>query len=112
MEITCDIAMDLVDIYTSGVASGDTKAAVKEHLKTCRDCREFYDGYKKSLKTEHKPSQVKAEMSPGLSEELLSESMRKLSKRLRTRRIVRNVTSIAAVIVSIALFVRELTSDE
>lgn len=105
MEITCDIAMDLVDIYVSGGASEDTKESVREHLKTCRECRCFYDEYRKSIINERKEKRnkvIKLETSPCLSEELLSESARKLSKRLRRRRIIIDVVSIISVLVGVA----------
>ena len=111
MEITCDIAMDLVDIYSSGGASEDTKSAVREHLKVCRDCRNFYDEYKKTFLEEKKSqdiSKIKTETSPNLSEEILSESVKKLSKRLRTRRIVSNAVSILSVIVGFVVIAKEV----
>ncbi len=111
MEITCNIAMDLVDIYSSGVASEDTESAVREHLKTCRDCRKFYDEYKKAFLEEKKSqdsSKIKTETTPNLSEEILSESMKKLSKRLRTRRVVSNAVSIFSVIVGFVVLAKEV----
>lgn len=90
MEITCDIAMDLVELYTSGVASEDSREAVKKHLKGCKECRRFYEGYKKSMAEPDR--YIRLEASPDAADEILSESVNKLSKRLRRRRIVKNIT--------------------
>ncbi len=111
MEITCDIVMDLVDVYTNGVASEDTKNAVKEHLKTCKDCRRYYDEYKKSLESEQKNKVFVTEKSPGLNDEIISESMYKLSKRLRKRRNIRNITSGIAIVVSLVVLLKELLGE-
>ena len=115
MEITCDIAMDLVDIYTSGAASVDTEKAVEEHLKTCKECRGFYDGYRKNL-DEEKNNYIKFETSPYIADEILTESIKKLTKRIKTRRIISNtvgiVSVITAVIVAIGEFARAVKGDD
>ena len=110
MEITCDIAKDLVDICTSGAASGNTQTAVREHLKTCKDCRSFYDSYKKSLEggsDDDKIKRIEYETSPYLADEILSESIKKLSKRLRKRRAVSNAIGIATIVIGIVFAVTE-----
>lgn len=120
MEITCNIAMDLVDIYTSGAASVDTEKAVEEHLKTCKECRGFYDGYRKNLDEEKKDEQknncIRVETSPYIADEILSESIKKLTKRIKTRRIISNtvgiVSIVMAVIVAIGEFARAVKGDD
>lgn len=113
MEITCDIVMDLVDVYTNKIASDDTMAAVKEHLKTCAVCRRYFDEYKKNLVNEYNKNKIfVTEKSPGLGEDVLTESMKKLSKRLKTRRTIRNITSVFAVVVSLVVLLREFLGDK
>lgn len=108
MEITCDIAMDLVDIYTSGAASDDTENAVKEHLKTCKECRSFYDGYKKNLDVDgDKNKYIKVETSPYIADEILSESIKKLTKRLKTRRIISNTVGIISIVMAVVFTISE-----
>ena len=87
MKITCNLAMDLVDVYTNSVAREETVNIVKEHLRECPACRKYYSEYKKELR-DNKPV-FKAEFSPHLSEELLTSGIERLSKRLRIRRIAR-----------------------
>ena len=113
MEITCDIAMDLVDIYSSSMASSDTVKAVREHLRTCRSCRDFYSEYKANLAEEKKKEEknnrtFRTESSPYVSEEIISESVKRLSKKLRTRRIVSNVVSIFSVIVGFIVLAKDI----
>lgn len=43
-KITCDMCMDLMPLVKDGIASEDSKRAVKEHLETCESCRKRYDG--------------------------------------------------------------------
>lgn len=45
MSLNCEIVMDLVALYHDGEASKGSEAAVKEHLKRCKSCREFYKQY-------------------------------------------------------------------
>ena len=106
MEITCDIAMDLVDIYTSGAASEETKNAVKEHLKTCKECRSFFDGYKKNVNDDNN-NYITVETSPYIADEILSESIKKLTKRIKTRRIISNTVGIISIVMAAVLAIGE-----
>ena len=108
MKITCNLAMDLVDVYTNSVASDETVKIVKEHLHECPACRKYYADYKKELSgsNKHKPV-FKAELSSGLPEELLTQGIEQLSKRLRVRRTVRGITSAAVFIGTVALLLKE-----
>ncbi|MBQ6262078.1 MAG: zf-HC2 domain-containing protein [Clostridia bacterium] len=45
MKLTCDMVTDLYPLYKDGLASPDTRDAIKEHLKECDDCRNFYRRY-------------------------------------------------------------------
>ncbi len=112
MEITCDIVTDLVDVYTNNVASEDTVNAVKEHLKTCPECRRHYEEYKWNIESERKNKVFVTEKSPGLNEEIILESMNKLSKRLKTRRTIRNITSVFAVVVSLVVLLKGFFGED
>lgn len=41
-EISCDICMDLIPLVQDGIASGDSRKAVEEHVKKCEKCAAFY----------------------------------------------------------------------
>ena len=45
-EISCEICMDLMPLVADGVASGDSRKAVQQHIKTCDFCRAFFEGEK------------------------------------------------------------------
>lgn len=45
MNITCDMAMDLIALYNDGLASDDSRRAVDEHLKSCPECSAAYASY-------------------------------------------------------------------
>lgn len=40
MKATCELIRDLLPLYRDGVCSGESKAIVSEHLKSCESCRE------------------------------------------------------------------------
>ena len=108
MKITCNLAMDLVDVYTNCVASDETVNIVKEHLRECPACRKYYSEYKKELSAIKNDKPVfKAEFSPNLPEELLTGGIERLAKRLRMRRIARNITNAAVFVSAVALILKE-----
>ncbi len=41
-KISCDICMDLIPLVKDGIASEDSKRAVKEHIEICENCRKLY----------------------------------------------------------------------
>ena len=59
------------------------------------------------MESEQKKKIIVTEKSPGLNEDIISESMSELSKRLRTRRTIRNITSGVAIAVSLAVLIKE-----
>lgn len=42
-KISCDICLDLIPLVQDNIASEDSKIAVKEHVKKCKSCSEFYN---------------------------------------------------------------------
>jgi len=48
-EIKCSVIQDLLPLYIDGVVSHDTKSLVKEHLLTCKICRNEYEQMKETL---------------------------------------------------------------
>lgn len=42
-EFTCDICRDLIPLVKDGVASADSKAAVKRHIGNCSGCAAIFD---------------------------------------------------------------------
>lgn len=40
--MNCDIVKDLYGIYMDGCASKSTEIMIKNHLKRCPECKEFY----------------------------------------------------------------------
>ena len=105
MEITCDMAKDLADIYVSGNASAETARAVEEHLGGCDECRVYYEKRK-----ERTAPHFRVETS-GVASELIEDNLKKLSKRLRVRRIIGAVCASAAAVVGISAVLYDLISD-
>ncbi|MGO3751671.1 MAG: zf-HC2 domain-containing protein [Peptoniphilaceae bacterium] len=42
-KISCDICLDLIPLVKDDIASGDSRDAVREHLKHCDTCKGLYD---------------------------------------------------------------------
>lgn len=96
MIITCDMAMDLVSLYKDGLASEDSKSAVKQHLKICPDCRKFYAQY-----GSQKPfNKVNIYDAPSFD---LSDKYSVLAKHMRKRHVLSTAAVIAVIAVSVAI---------
>ncbi len=109
MKITCDVAKDLAEIYFNGTPSDETQRAVKNHLHECKDCRSFYADYKNQLDEEKEDieNKISIETSPYIADEILSESLKKISKRLRKRRIIANTAAIVTVVMGLVITIAE-----
>lgn len=49
------MAMDLIAIYCDGVASNDSRRAVKEHLAVCPVCSRAYEAYRRKNERRKRP---------------------------------------------------------
>lgn len=99
MNITCDMAMDLVALYKDGVASEDSNEAVRAHLKTCPECRRAYSQYSAD-RTHAAPAP-----SP-IPQEDLAQKYYKLAKHLHKQHVVSTaaVLSVVALSVGVGIF--------
>ena len=60
MNLNCDAALDLITLYLDGALSASTRAAVREHLRSCPACRRHYQQYAHTAKLAvRKPEPVK-----------------------------------------------------
>lgn len=73
MKISCNIIRDLLPLYAEDLASEDTRLLVDEHLCGCDDCTKFLGSLKKG-------TPLPVEASP--------ESLNKVKKIIRRRRVV------------------------
>lgn len=89
MKISCNIIRDLLPLYAEDLASEDTRALVDEHLRECEDCTNVLNEMKKS-------SPVPVEAAP--------ESLNKVKKTIRRRRVV-SVMAAVLTVITIASFV-------
>ncbi len=78
LKLNCAVVQDLAALYTDGGASETTAEAVAAHLKTCKNCSEYYKEYRKSgANREQTPEQ------PASMETPTAESYARLARRLR-----------------------------
>lgn len=101
MNLTCNTFMDLYPLYYDGLASPDTRNAVRQHLAACPDCRAFACRYRSVIARRPKPK------APSRPETLpdFDRGYRTLADRLQRRHIIRTfaVTFILAVCLATAL---------
>lgn len=103
MKISCSIIRDLLPLYAENLASEDTRMLVDEHLHDCEDCTNIFSSMKKS-------TPVPVETAP--------ESLDKVKKTIRRRRILSVMAAVMTVItVACAVFTYmftpfQLTKDE
>lgn len=45
MNMTCNFARDLAELYHENLVSAETADAIRSHLKTCTQCRNYYREY-------------------------------------------------------------------
>lgn len=45
MNMTCNFAKDLAELYHENLVSPETAEAIRSHLKTCTRCRNYYHEY-------------------------------------------------------------------
>lgn len=48
-EINCSVVSDLLPLYTEGMVSEDTRAAIEEHISECAECREKLEAEREEL---------------------------------------------------------------
>lgn len=107
MEITCNMAIDLADLYISGATSDDSNQAIEAHLAGCPKCREFYKNCEQLFGNSFDES--KKDITPDcippskLSEEKLNENVRLLSQRLRKKRRLTHFANGAFIGIGIAM---------
>lgn len=97
MTISCDMAMDLIALYNDGVASEDTRRAVREHLRSCPSCAKAYANYSEKRRKE-RVRQARSQSSAELSAKYAS-----LAKDLRKKHLIKTAVVISVMTFSVAV---------
>ena len=104
----CDVIRDLIPMYTDKTASAETEETVREHLKTCRECRNFFASWKtyetKEADSENRRKLERAAAESGADITELEYKFASLSSKLKKRRL-RNLLIAIAVAVSVLTYV-------
>ncbi|KXL51877.1 hypothetical protein CLNEO_27350 [Anaerotignum neopropionicum] len=93
MSLKCDIVKDLVALYHDGLASEVSEAAVEDHLKGCKSCRDYYKQYRLSAPV---PINLNFASSGNYGE---------LAKHMRVRRLWMLVSALAYVSASLCALI-------
>jgi predicted anti-sigma-YlaC factor YlaD len=96
MNISCDMAMDLIALYMDGVASEDSRQAIREHLKGCPECRRAFSTYSSMKRREMKPSHT-------ISEDELKAKYSVIAKNLRRKHRISTAAVATIVLLSLAI---------
>lgn len=90
MKISCNVIRDLLPLYAEDLASEDTRSLVDEHLCDCEDCAKALNSM---------------EQKPPTIVETAAESLNKVKKLIRRRRLVSVLAAVLTVIsVAAAVF--------
>ncbi|MCI8388245.1 MAG: hypothetical protein HFE63_07275 [Clostridiales bacterium] len=92
MNISCDMAMDLIALYNDGVASEDSRQAIREHLKGCPDCRRAFAEYS---------AERKKAAEERIARDDVSEKYTLLAKHLRRNHMISTATVMSVVAISL-----------
>ena len=101
MKLTCDMVTDLYPLYKDGLASEDSRAAIKEHLRTCDECRNFFRRYPFRDKLLRRSAAVANDNSSHLTS--AADGFLSIAKKLRRNRNIR-VSVIAAIALIVSAF--------
>lgn len=71
------MAMDLIVLYKDGVASEDSKRAIREHLKSCPVCAEAFRNYIPKRKMPPRPRHIATEDEISAKYKLLAKNLRR-----------------------------------
>ncbi len=93
MNMTCKMVMDLVELYKEGIVSRESAEAIREHLKTCPECRSCYQNYD-SVKSRQFP---RNQVSPPEISGAASRCYEELSRRMRKHHYMRIAGASAAI---------------
>lgn len=91
MNMTCEVAMDLAELYHAELVSAESAGAIHEHLKECSKCRSYYKEYD-AVRRHH--FRVPSLEDIADTEERMYAS---LSRKLRRRRFAQIVGTSAAI---------------
>ena len=97
MKITCNVIEDLLPLYAEGLTSDDTNFLIKEHIKTCTDC-------KKRLEVIQNPKEIPIDTN--------IEPFKKVEKKLFHKRVQIIALTIALVLIIVITAMAYLTSPE
>ncbi|MCL2163250.1 MAG: zf-HC2 domain-containing protein [Oscillospiraceae bacterium] len=100
MIASCDIVKDLLPLYLDGVCSGDSKAAVDEHIASCEKCNAELKTLQKEIPidcTEQNLKEAEAVMG-------LARRWRKGMTKSLLKGIFITILSVAAVLLVLYLF--------
>ena len=97
------MAMDLIALYNDGLASKDSRDAVKEHLHSCPSCAKAYAGYKNAVNS-NKKSVETIELTP----EELNAKYKSIAKDLHKRYIISTGVTLLITAMSVGLGVMSL----
>ncbi len=79
MKICCNIIRDLLPLYIDKVESEESRAAIKEHMKVCPDCRRYYKSIIRTLNIEKKAVR-------DANSHIISDDYKKISRKIKQRR--------------------------
>lgn len=94
MKISCDMAIDLIPLYKDGAASEDSRNALEEHLRTCKDCSRIFRCYTRDTVGNHHRSYLEPTKS-------IERKYTHLANELHKKHMTDTVSMVCAVAVTV-----------
>lgn len=80
MNMTCKLVRDLAELYQENIVSRESAQAIREHLKSCPDCRRYYHDYNAAEKAGVAVPQPEQNIN-AMQERMYEQLSRKLRRR-------------------------------
>ena len=110
MNMTCNTARDLTELYKADLVSEESAKAIRAHLKTCPSCRRYYREYDL---LDHKDKAISTQLFDDLAgtETRLYEDLSRRLARHRFFEIVGTSAAIGAGTIMVAIGVILMTKS-
>ena len=104
--MNCEIVRDLLPLYADGLCSEESRKAMEEHLKTCRECRELLAQVQETAKTA--PVDAEAPAAEATGEGDVLRDISREWKRQKRRSWRRGILLGMALLLALALLAKPL----
>lgn len=89
----CNIAKDLLSLYSEELCSAETSAELEKHLEECENCRKQLEHYRAEITTKSEEKTDGEKLSP----------MKKVSKKLKRNKLLNIVLTFVIIVIALGI---------